>query len=226
MVGPLIGKVADIWGQRRVYMLGLAGAIVFASLTAIAWNSSSLIAFRVLGAGEGAATGPASLGLIMRVFPEEDRVKAMGWWSMVGAGAPVIGVVAGGPVVQAFGWRWIFVAQVPLTLATLFLASAVLPDVEGDPHSRFDLPGAAALGGAPGGLEFGAQLLHEAIDLCIHCWVGLFAGRVHGFYHDCRVIGTDVASELTQARLWLVEASRIGLAIGLGLLGVGAPESM
>jgi arginyl-tRNA synthetase len=57
-------------------------------------------------------------------------------------------------------------------------------------------------------------------------WVRELAGNVHGFHHDNRVIGADVPSELTQARLWLVEAARIGLAIGLGLLGVSAPESM
>jgi arginyl-tRNA synthetase len=57
-------------------------------------------------------------------------------------------------------------------------------------------------------------------------WVRELAGRFHGFYHDCYVLGDDVTPELTQARLWLVEAARIGLAIGLGLLGVSAPESM
>jgi arginyl-tRNA synthetase len=57
-------------------------------------------------------------------------------------------------------------------------------------------------------------------------WVRDLAGRFHGFYHDCYVMGTDVPSELTQARLWLVEAARVGLAIGLDLLGVSAPESM
>ncbi len=56
-------------------------------------------------------------------------------------------------------------------------------------------------------------------------WVRELADRFHGFYHDCYVIG-DVPPELTQARLWLVEATRIGLAIGLDLLGVSAPESM
>jgi arginyl-tRNA synthetase len=56
-------------------------------------------------------------------------------------------------------------------------------------------------------------------------WVRDLAGAVHGFYHDCYVIG-DVPPDLTQARLWLVEAARIGLAIGLGLLGVSAPEAM
>jgi arginyl-tRNA synthetase len=57
-------------------------------------------------------------------------------------------------------------------------------------------------------------------------WVRELAGRFHGFYHDCYVMGADVPSELTQARLWLVEAARVGLAIGLDLLGVSAPESM
>ena len=51
------------------------------------------------------------------------------------------------------------------------------------------------------------------------------ADRFHGFYHDCYVIG-DVPPELTQARLWLVEGARTGLAIGLDLLGVSAPEAM
>jgi arginyl-tRNA synthetase len=57
-------------------------------------------------------------------------------------------------------------------------------------------------------------------------WVRELAGRFHGFYHDCYVIGEGVAPELTQARLWLVEAARIGLVVGLGLLGVEAPERM
>jgi arginyl-tRNA synthetase len=57
-------------------------------------------------------------------------------------------------------------------------------------------------------------------------WVRELAGAFHGFYHDCYVMGEGVAPELTQARLWLVEAAEIGLRIGLDLLGVSAPESM
>jgi len=60
----------------------------------------------------------------------------------------------------------------------------------------------------------------------ITTWVRELAGRFHGFYHDCYVMGEGVAPELTQARLWLVEAAAVGLAIGLDLLGVSAPESM
>ena len=57
-------------------------------------------------------------------------------------------------------------------------------------------------------------------------WVRELATAFHGFYHDCYVMGTGVEPELTQARLWLVEAARVGLAIGLDLLGVDAPQSM
>ncbi len=78
------------------------------------------------------------------------------------------------------------------------------------------------------------SLLPEVIELaCIEraphkvtAWVRELADRFHGFYHDCRVLGEDVPAETTQARLWLVEVSRVGFAIGLDLLGVAAPESM
>lgn len=60
----------------------------------------------------------------------------------------------------------------------------------------------------------------------VTAWVRELADRFHGFYHDCYVIHPEVPAELTQARLWLVEAARVGLAVGLDLLGVSAPESM
>ncbi len=57
-------------------------------------------------------------------------------------------------------------------------------------------------------------------------WVRELAGTFHGFYHDCYVVGEGIAPERTQARLWLVEGARVGLSIGLDLLGVSAPESL
>ena len=60
----------------------------------------------------------------------------------------------------------------------------------------------------------------------VTAWVRELADRFHGFYHDCRILGEEVPAETTQARLWLVESSRIGFAVALDLLGVDAPESM
>ncbi len=60
----------------------------------------------------------------------------------------------------------------------------------------------------------------------VTAWVRGLAGAFHGFYHDCPVLAETVGDDLTQARLWLVEATRVGLAIGLDTLGVSAPEQM
>ena len=68
-----------------------------------------------------------------------------------------------------------------------------------------------------------------ALDRAPHklvTWLRAAAGAFHGFYHDCPVLGEDVPEELTQARLWLAEAARIAFVIGLGTVGVSAPESM
>lgn len=146
--GPSAGKLGDLRGHRRVYAWSMVAVIVFAALTAVAWDAPSLLAFRILGAATGAAVGPTSLALINRLFPKERRAQAMGYWTMVGAGGPVVGVVAGGPIVEAFGWRWIFAAQVPLTIAALVLALAVLPETEKVASARFDLAGAGTLAAA------------------------------------------------------------------------------
>lgn len=142
---PLLGKVGDVYGHRRVYLIGFSLFTVFTGLTALAWSAPALIVIRIIGALEGAATGPASMALIMHAFPAEERVKAMGWWALVGAGAPVIGLVAGGPIVEAFGWRWLFVAQVPLALIALVTAAALLHETPRRLQVRVDVRGALAL---------------------------------------------------------------------------------
>jgi arginyl-tRNA synthetase len=73
------------------------------------------------------------------------------------------------------------------------------------------------------------ELAVACVDRAPHrvtTWVRELAGAVHGFYHDCYVVAPSVPPELTQARLWLVEAARVGLRIGLDLLGVSAPDRM
>jgi MFS family permease len=72
----------------------------------------------------------------------------MGYWSLVMAGGPVLGAVAGGPIVEAFGWRWIFVGQVPFVIAGLLVAYAVLPEGERSERVPFDFVGSVLLGGS------------------------------------------------------------------------------
>lgn len=148
VVGPAAGKLADIYGHRRFFLWGLAGAGLFAGLTALSWSAGSVIGFRVIGATLGAACGPSSMAIINRLFTRENRAKAMGYWSLVMAGGPVLGVVAGGPIVEAYGWRWIFIGQVPFILAGLLVAAAILPESERGERVPFDFLGSVLLGGS------------------------------------------------------------------------------
>jgi EmrB/QacA subfamily drug resistance transporter len=155
IVGPTLGKAGDLFGYKKLYLIGIAGAGIFAGFTALAWSAPTLILFRVLGAGIGAATGPASMAMLNRVFEPEQRVKALGYWSFANAGGPVLGVVVGAPIVEAFGWRWIFAAQVPLCLAGFLVALALLPETERQKGVRFDLAGAGLLALSVTSLLFG-----------------------------------------------------------------------
>jgi MFS family permease len=142
MVGPLLanglaapafGKAGDIIGHRRLYLFGLAGAAVSAILTALSGNVGMLLAARTLDGIQGAATGTASSALINLTFRPHERVKAMGWWSLVGAGGPVLGVSIGSPIIQAFGWRALFWFQLVLLVVALVVVSFILPRRRGTP---------------------------------------------------------------------------------------------
>ena len=127
VAAPVLGKLGDIGGYRRLYLWGLLGAAVCVILTATAPTAGVLIGARLLDGVEGAATGAASMALMLQVFSNEDRVKAMGWWALVGAGGPVIGVTVGAPIIQYFGWRALFWGELPLMAMAAVLAMIVLP---------------------------------------------------------------------------------------------------
>lgn len=150
---PLLGKLGDLHGHRRVFLLGFGAATVTAVATAFAWDAASLISLRTLAAVVGGATQPTSMALIFSVHAHEDRVKAMGWWSMTGAAAPALGLIAGGPLVDWLGWRVVFVLQAVFSLLALALAFAVLRETERQ-RVRFDVAGAATLAVGVAGFMF------------------------------------------------------------------------
>jgi EmrB/QacA subfamily drug resistance transporter len=154
VAAPSLGKAADQYGHKRIYQLGLILSFFAAGLSALAWGALPLIVIRTVGSLEGAATGAASMAIVMRTFEREDRVKAMGWWSLVGAGGPVIGVVLGGFLLETVGWRVIFLAQMPLIAAAFVVGSIVLPTTETLPPQKFDVAGAFTLSGGITALLF------------------------------------------------------------------------
>jgi EmrB/QacA subfamily drug resistance transporter len=154
VLGPTAGKLGDLFGRRRVYLIGLTGCCVFAGCTAMATTAVMAIFFRTASAVFGQSTAPTGMAIISEAFPPEKRVKALGYWGLVMAGGPVLGLVIGGSVIDQFGWRWIFIAQVPLTILAFVFAYRILPQSKPAGDVRFDVPGTVLLGTAAFSLMF------------------------------------------------------------------------
>ena len=146
VVGPAFGTLGDLLGHKRVFVAGLLGAGIFAGLAALAPNALSLIVLRTLSAACGSAIGPAGMAFTSRLFEPHERVRPLAMWSFVTAGAPVLGVVAGVPLVSSVGWRVIFLAQAPLCVLGARLAWWLLRDTERQSGAKFDIGGALTLG--------------------------------------------------------------------------------
>jgi MFS family permease len=169
---PVLGKLGDLYGHRRVFLTGFALSTLTTALTATAWNAGTLIAWRTLTQVVGAATQPSSLALINSSYPPERRAKAMGWWAMVAAGAPVVGLVVGAPVIDAIGWQMLFVLQAVFMVVPVLAAWVVLRETP-KKEAQFDVAGALSLSIGAGAVMFGVSQLgewgigHPAVLACI-----------------------------------------------------------
>ncbi|MGA8716689.1 MAG: MFS transporter, partial [Solirubrobacteraceae bacterium] len=145
-LGSLIlvgGSLGDLYGERRVFSIGVGGFGVVSLLCAISPSIGFLIACRGLQGAFGALLMPSSLAVIVHAFDREERGGAIGSWTAWSGIATVIGPLAGGWLVDTASWRLIFAVNVPFVIATLVLVSiAVPPRAPGTTHARVDWIGA------------------------------------------------------------------------------------
>ncbi|MDQ3992778.1 MAG: MFS transporter [Actinomycetota bacterium] len=138
------GSLGDLFGQRRVFWLGVAGFGVASLLCAVAPTIETLVAARALQGAASALLTPASLAVISEVYNDaSERGAAIGRWTAWGGIAAVTGPLAGGLLIDSVGWRWIFGVNVPFVLVTLFLIRIAVPPLEGKPRPRLDFVGSA-----------------------------------------------------------------------------------
>jgi EmrB/QacA subfamily drug resistance transporter len=155
-LGSLIllgGSLGDIFGERRVFALGVGGFGVASLLCALAPSIGLLIAFRALQGVAGALPTPSSLAVIVATFPERERGPAIGTWTAWGTIAGALGPLVAGAILNVASWRWIFVINLPLVAACLWLIFLAVPATRPTTtRRRVDVVGAAlcvlGLGGA------------------------------------------------------------------------------
>jgi EmrB/QacA subfamily drug resistance transporter len=145
-LGSLIlvgGSLGDIFGPRRVFLLGIIGFGAASVLCAIAPDGNTLIVARALQGVAGAVLTPAGLAVITTTFRGEDRGAAIGAWTAWTGIAFVIGPLVGGWFVTHTSWRWVFLINVPVALVTSALVAYAVPRREpGNVRKRVDVVGA------------------------------------------------------------------------------------
>src|SRR5690348_15724288 len=122
------GSLGDIFGERRVFTLGVGGFGVTSVLCALAPSIETLIAFRALQGVAGALLTPSSLAVIIATFPEKERGPAIGTWTAWGTIAGALGPLIAGAILNVASWRWIFVINLPLVLVCLWLIQKAVPE--------------------------------------------------------------------------------------------------
>jgi EmrB/QacA subfamily drug resistance transporter len=157
----LAGRVGDLVGRRRIFLIGMV-VFTFASLLCgVAQSQETLVAARFLQGAGGALTSGVILGIIITMFREPaEQAKAIGVFSFVAAGGASLGLLLGGVLTQALNWHWIFFVNVPIGIATFVLARRLVPHEEGiGLKEGADVPGSALVTGA---LMLGVYTLLEA----------------------------------------------------------------
>ena len=154
----LAGRIGDLVGQRRIFLIGLGVFIGASLLCALAQSQGVLIGARFVQGVGGALTAAVILGMIVTMFPEpREQAKAIGVYTFVAVAGGSIGLLLGGVLTETINWHWIFFVNLPIGIATALFAVRLVPDREGLGLSAgADIPGAVLL---TGGLMLGVYTI-------------------------------------------------------------------
>jgi EmrB/QacA subfamily drug resistance transporter len=139
------GSLGDILGQKRVFLVGVAGFGLTSALCAVASSIPELCVFRSMQGACAALVTPTALAVIIHVFPEDERARAIGTWTALSSIVGVIGPFVGGVLIAAGSWRLIFLLNAPLVLVTVTLIARGIPGgvrTSAGATGRLDFPGA------------------------------------------------------------------------------------
>jgi EmrB/QacA subfamily drug resistance transporter len=238
------GSLGDLYGRRRIFVLGLAGFSGASMLCGLAPTIDVLIAARALQGAAAALLVPSSLAIISASFHPDDRARAVGAWSGLGAAAAAIGPFVGGWLVDSVSWRLVFFINLPIAVVTICIALRCVPETsEGGGAPRPDLVGAALITVALASLTFGlielGNGLTPSVVLALVTGVAALAGflfverrRPHpllplDLFRSRQFTGANLVTVTVYAGLGLTSfLVTVQLQTGLGYSALAAGASM
>jgi EmrB/QacA subfamily drug resistance transporter len=175
----LAGALADAFGRRRLFVIGLIGFGASSVLCGVAPNMELLIGGRIVQGIFGAFLVPSSLAIITATFDGPERGRAFGIWAAASSATTVLGPPVGGFLVDTLSWRVAFLINVPLVAIAVFIALRWVAESRNESApKRFDWLGAAVVALAVGGLAFGAIRGQQQNWADPVAWVALVVGAV------------------------------------------------
>ena len=211
----------ETWGERRTFIAALALFLAGSTLGALAWNAPSLIAARTLQGATAGVLQPLAMVALFRVFPADERGRAMGLYGFGIVLAPAIGPALGGALVDAFGWRSIFLLPLPFCVAGLALAPFTLAETRASARPAFDWVGTLLLIGTLVALLNVTVVGHRLGWLSTGLWAVVAAGVALALAFvawENRTPAPLLMLNLFRHRPFAA-ASAVSFAYGLGLFG-------
>ena len=140
------GRAADMFGRRRVFVVGVVVFTVASFACGLANSENVLIISRAVQGLGAAIISPAALSIIITTFDEgAERNKALGIWGALGGGGAAVGVLAGGLLTKYFGWEWIFFVNVPVGVIALFFTPKFVRESRSEHQASPDVAGAVTV---------------------------------------------------------------------------------
>jgi EmrB/QacA subfamily drug resistance transporter len=163
------GRAADLFGRRRIFIIGLTIFTISSLIGGLSQNQTMLISARALQGFGAAILAPATLTIITATFTEPtSRARALGVWSAVASAGASAGALLGGILTDLLSWRWILFVNVPIGIAALVLARRFIPESRADlEHRQLDVAGALTV---TGGL---VALVYAIVRTQTYSWISV-----------------------------------------------------
>ena len=136
------GRIADYWGRKRSFMVGMIGFALASAVGGLAVNTEMLLAARALQGAFAALLAPASLAILTITFPSgRERIKAFAVYGAIGGGGAAVGLLLGGALTEFASWQWCLLVNVPIAVVAVVGAIVFMKESRAHGDTKYDLPG-------------------------------------------------------------------------------------